>query len=114
MNDSLDFLDKLEQQAAERPTRKGRGKGFSTGLETVSHRAAEHATGGKRMAGRHMRYTAYPPPETIGRLEEIAADIRLSHADTARRFVEHTIAPYGGGLRPGAGVGGGGRGVERG
>jgi hypothetical protein len=101
MNDSLDFLDKLEQQAAERPTRPGRGKkSFSTGLETVSHRAAEHATGGKRMAGRHMRYTVYLAPETIGRLKEIAADVGLSQAETARWFVEHMIALYDAGLRP--------------
>ena len=39
----------------------------------VSHRDAERATGGKRMAGRHMRYTVYLSPESIGRLKEIAA-----------------------------------------
>ena len=39
---------------------------------------------GKRMAGRHMRYTVYLPPETIGRLKEIAADVGLSQAETAR------------------------------
>lgn len=102
MTDSLDFLDKLEQQAAERPTRKGRGKGrdFSTGLESVSHREAERATGGKRMAGRHMRYTVYLAPESIGRLKEIAAAIGLSQAETARWFVEHMIGLYDAGLRP--------------
>ena len=100
MDDSLDFLDKLEQQAAERPSRKGRGKGFNTGLERVSHQEASRATAGKRMAGRHMRYTVYLPPETIGRLKEIAADVGLSQAETARWFVEHMIALYDGGLRP--------------
>ena len=100
-DDSLDFLDKLEQQTAERPSkRRGRGRGFNTGLETVSHRDAERATGGKRMAGRHMRYTVYLSPESIGRLKEIAAAIGLSQAETARWFVEHMIGLYDAGLRP--------------
>lgn len=102
MDDSLDFLDKLEKQAAERPAGKRRGKGrdFSTGLERVSHQDAARATANKRMAGRHMRYTVYLPPEAIGRLKEIAADVGLSQAETARWFVEHMIALYDAGLRP--------------
>ena len=43
---------------------------------------------------------AYLSPESIGRLKEIAADIGLSQAETARWFVEHMIALYDAGLRP--------------
>jgi hypothetical protein len=99
MTDDLDFLDKLEQQAAKRPA-KGKGRDFSTGLESMSHKAAAKATGGKSMAGHYKRYTAYLSPESIGRLKEIAAATGLSQAETARWFVEHMIALYDGGLRP--------------
>ena len=99
MDDNLDFLDKIEQQAAKRPL-KGRGRGFSTGLEGVSHKAAAKATGGKSMAGHYKRYTAYLSPESIERLKAIAADPGLSQAETARWFVEHMIALYDDGLRP--------------
>ena len=98
-DDNLDFLDKIEQQAAKRPT-KGRGRAFNTGLEGVSHKAAARATGGKAMAGNYKRYTAYLSPESIGRLKAIADEIGLSQAETARWFVEHMIALYDGGLRP--------------
>jgi len=98
-DDNLDFLDKIEQQGAKRPP-KGRGKGFSTGLETVSHKAAARATGGKSMAGHYKRYTAYLAPESVGRLKEIAAETGLSQAETTRWFVEHMIALYDAGLRP--------------
>jgi hypothetical protein len=99
MDDNLDFLDKLEQQAAKRPA-KGRGRSFQTGLEGVSHKAAARATGGKSMAGNYRRYTAYLAPESIARLKEIADETGLSQAETARWFVEHMIALYDAGLRP--------------
>lgn len=99
-DDSLNFLDNLERQTAERPARKGRGRDFSTGLERVTHQDAERATGGKRMAGRHLRYTVYLAPGSVTRLKEIAAAIGLSQAETARWFVEHMIALYDAGLRP--------------
>lgn len=98
-DDNLDFLDKIEQQAAKRPP-KGRGRGFSTGLESVSHKAAARATGGKSMAGNYKRYTAYLSPESIGRLKEIAEETGLSQAETARWFIEHMIELYEEGLRP--------------
>lgn len=98
MDDNLDFLDQIEQQAAKRP--KGRGRGFSTGLESVSHKAAAKATGAKSMAGNYRRYTAYLSPESIDRLKEIAAETGLSQAETARWFVDHMIALYDDGLRP--------------
>lgn len=99
-DDSLDFLDQLEQQAAKRPAGKGRGKQFATGLETVSHKAAARATDSRSMAGNYKRYTAYLSPESIGRLKEIADATGLSQAETARWFVEHMIALYDAGLRP--------------
>jgi predicted DNA-binding protein len=98
-DDSLDFLDKIEQQAAKRPA-KGRGRAFNTGLETVSHKAAARATGGKSMAGHYKRYTAYLSPESIDRLKAIAEEMGLSQAETARWFIEHMIALYDEGLRP--------------
>ncbi len=98
-DDSLDFLDKIEKQAAKPPA-KGRGRAFNTGLETVSHKAAAKATGGKSMAGHYKRYTAYLSPESIDQLKEIAAEIGLSQAETARWFIEHMIALYDAGLRP--------------
>lgn len=98
-DDNLDFLDKIEQQAAKRPP-KGLGRGFSTGLESVSHKAAARATGGKSMAGNYKRYTAYLSPESIGRLKEIAEETGLSQAETARWFIEHMIELYEDGLRP--------------
>jgi len=102
MTDPLDFLDpldKLERQAAKRPA-KGRGHDFSTGLETVSHKAAARATAARSMAGNYKRYTAYLPPEHIERLKDIAAATGLSQAETARWFVEHMLALYDAGLRP--------------
>lgn len=100
MDDSLDFLDNLEQQAARRPAGKGRGKRFATGLETVDYKAAARATDSHAMAGNYKRYTAYLAPESIARLKDIAAETGLSQAETARWFVEHMIALYDQGLRP--------------
>lgn len=98
-DNSLDFLDKIEQQGGKPPARK-RGKGFSTGLESMSHKAAARATAGKSMAGNYKRYTAYLAPESIARLKAIAEEVGLSQAETARWFVEHMIALYDEGLRP--------------
>lgn len=99
-DDSLDFLNQLEQQAAKPPAGKGKGKKFATGLETVSYKEAARATASKSMAGNYMRYTAYLSPESIARLKAIADEIGLSQAETARWFVEHMIELYEGGLRP--------------
>ena len=98
-DDRLDFLNKLEQ-APRAATRGGRGKKFSTGLETVSHKEAARATASKSMAGNYMRYTAYLSPESIAQLKQIADEIGLSQAETARWFVEHMIELYNEGLRP--------------
>ncbi len=98
-DDSLDFLNQIEQQAAKPPSKK-RGRAFNTGLEAVSHQAAARAVGGKSMAGHYKRYTAYLSPESIARLKEIARETGLSQAETARWFIEHMIALYDGGLRP--------------
>ena len=94
-DDSLDFLDKIEQQAAKR-----RGRAFNTGPETVSHKAAAKATGGKSMAGHYKRYTANLSPESIDRLKAIAEEMGLSQAETACWYIEHIIALYDEGLRP--------------
>ena len=100
-DDSLDFLNKIEQQAARPPAKgKGRGRDFSTGLEGMSHKAAAKATGGKSMAGNYKRYTAYLAPGDIARLKQIAAETGLSQAETARWFIEHMIELYDAGLRP--------------
>jgi hypothetical protein len=98
-DDRLDFLDKIEQPSRI-SARGARGKKFSTGLETVSHKEAAKATASKSMAGNYMRYTAYLSPESIVRLKEIADEIGLSQAETARWFVEHMIELYDEGLRP--------------
>lgn len=97
-DDRLDFLNKLEQ--LPRASTSSRGKKFSTGLETVSHKEAAKATASKSMAGNYMRYTAYLDPESITRLKAIADEIGLSQAETARWFVEHMIELYDEGLRP--------------
>jgi hypothetical protein len=98
----LDFLDEVlaspEKQARKRKGR--RDEEFSTGLETVSYGQAARATASKSMAGQYKRYTVYLSPEDIAKFREVAADIGLSQAETARWFFQHMFMLYEKGLRP--------------
>lgn len=102
-NDSLDFLDNLEPSAApgsKRPSRRPRADKFTTGLERISHTQAAQATASKSMAGQYKRYTVYLLPEDIAYFKEVAANVGLSQAETARWFFQHMFTLYTQGLRP--------------
>ncbi len=101
----LDFLDafndpppKPKKKAGSRSRR--RGQAFSTGLEKVSARAAAKATASKSLAGQYKRYTVYLSPENIERFKEIASELNLSHAETARWFFQHMFDLFDQGVRP--------------
>jgi hypothetical protein len=100
--DSLDFLDQIEERKTGRSKGRGsrRGEQFTTGLETVSYGEAARATASKSMAGQYKRYTVYLSPEDIARIKDIASDVGLSQAETGRWFFQHMFKLYEDGLRP--------------
>ncbi|HET6443554.1 MAG TPA: hypothetical protein VMV80_08155 [Anaerolineales bacterium] len=101
-DESLSFLDEIAESppASSRRKRRGRGDKFETGLEDVSYREAARATANKSMAGQYKRYTVYLAPEDIAHLKEVAAELELSQAETARWFFQQMFVYYGQGLRP--------------
>ncbi len=101
-DDDLSFLDDIEKPPPKRDKkRKSRREDeFSTGLETVSYGQAARATASKSMAGQYKRYTVYLSPADIAHFKDIAADVGLSQAETARWFFQHMFELYEDGLRP--------------
>ncbi|MFQ5435430.1 MAG: hypothetical protein ACE5FD_11195 [Anaerolineae bacterium] len=104
-DNSLDFLDTFTDKSSTPKRKPGsrarrRGKAFSTGLEEVSPHAAAKATGSRSLAGKYKRYTVYLSPEDIERFKEIAGELNLSHAETARWFFQHMFDLFNQGLRP--------------
>jgi len=101
--DSLDFLNAFDDpqlKPKRKPGARSRRRSFNTGLEQVSARAAAKATASKSLAGQYKRYTVYLSPENIERFKEIANEINLSHAETARWFFQHMFDLFDQGVRP--------------
>ena len=101
-DESLSFLDEIAESPSASSGRKRRGRGgeFETGLEDVSYREAARATASKSMAGQYKRYTVYLAQADIAHLKEVAEELGLSQAETARWFFQQMFAYYGQGLRP--------------
>jgi hypothetical protein len=99
LDDDLDFLDEVAAPPPKRGRRR-REDEFSTGLEDVSYSEAAQATASISMAGQYKRYTVYLSPESIARFKEVAADVELSQAETARWFFQHMFELYDRGVRP--------------
>ncbi len=102
LDDDLSFLDDIEKPSPK-PSKRKKGRRedeFSTGLETVSYGQAARATASKSMAGQYKRYTVYLSPADIAHFKDIAADVGLSQAETARWFFQHMAQLYEDGLRP--------------
>lgn len=101
-NGDLDFLDEIEL-SPPKPGKKRKSRredAFSTGLETVSYGQAARATASKSMAGQYKRYTVYLAPSDIARFRDVATDVGLSQAETARWFFQHMFQLYEDGVRP--------------